>query len=749
MCRSDPRPPNPGMSVADNLASLGLDEEPAQPARRAKTKPASAQEAPKKPKCASAAKPASAQEESPKRKRKSSAAGAAEQASAEEGAKRKKKSGAAANGKRTASAAGAAEPSAQEEGTQQKRRAGAAGAPASKRRERDGEGGAGEDHAAEIEAEIEACDAEIATRKAEEEAAAATQKAEEAKAKAAEEKAQEERAQQEAEAKLQKAQQEAEAKLAQQLAETAKQTAATQKASKAKAAEEKAQEERAQQDAEAKLQKAQQEGEAKEKAKHTVAARQAEAETKRELREMQDTEAQWRRDTERAQQDAETKKAEANAKKAEQDAETNKAEAEKAEEDGKKAKENANIAATDETVESEQAAEAAKKAEEAKPAGSLSKSEQAEEAAMRSLKAEDSALAQPAVNEGKWGNRRAAWASYIRTLEPATKRGCKTEKCPEGIALQIIAGGDKMRTQYFNLFYKYEEWGRVVASEEHMKIVSTCTRTMDCWLTAGQIMDLYKDEAVKNEIIKEKISSRHTWRPHPEIPAIKAAIQYLCAVKDEKVKEAQHIVKSAFKWEGELQGAEAKMAMQDVAARSDKMINDGASGMRAIEDYPAGQVPGTPRTPGTPGGNKGGKGGKTEEDKAAEKAARETANAVAREQAREKRRQDKLLPGPRAQAWCQKVQTYIDGSSEMIGSCAGSTCLPASFAAQYSTTFTAWVGTLSGTRKTLSDYVAQQITPEEREVSAAESLIERFKRDKKGYDMQVKFYSKNKEPTGA
>jgi hypothetical protein len=653
------------MSVADNLASLGLDEEPAQPARRAKTKPASAQEAPKKPKCASAAKPASA--------------GAAEQASAEEGAKRKKKSGAAANGKRTASAAGAAEPSAQEEGTQQKRRAGAAGAPASKRRERDGEGGAGEDHAAEIEAEIEACDAEIeacdaeiATRKA----AAATQKAEEAKAKAAEERAQQE-------AKLQKAQQEAEAKLAQQLAETAKQTAATQKAeeAKAKAAEEKAQEaeaklQKAQQEGEAKLAqqlaekaKAQQEGEAKlaqqlaEKAKHTVAARQAEADAKK------------------TEQDAETKKAEANAKKAEQDAETNKAEAEKAEENGKKAKENANIAATDETVESEQAEEAAKKAEEAKPAG-----------------------------ESKWGNRRAAWASYIRTLEPAIKRGCKTDKCPEGIALQIIAGGEKMRTQYFNLFYKYEEWGRVVASEEHMKIASICTRTMDCWLTAGQIMDLYKDEAVTNEIVKEKSASRHTWRPHPEIPAIKAAIQYLCAVKDEKVNKAQHIVKSAFKWEGELQGAEAKMAMQDVAARSDKMINDGAAGMRAIEDYPAGQVPGTPRTPGTPGGNKGGKGGKTEEDKAAEKAARETANAVAREQAREKRRQDKLLPGPRAQAWCQKVQTYIDGSSEMIGSCAGSTCLPASFAAQYSTTFTAWVNTLEETRKKLSDLVAQHHT---------------------------------------
>ena len=85
------------------------------------------------------------------------------------------------------------------------------------------------------------------------------------------------------------------------------------------------------------------------------------------------------------------------------------------------------------------------------------------------------------------------------------------------------------------------------------------------------------------------------------------------------------------------------------------------------------------------------------------------------------------------------MQTYIDGSSEIIGSCAGSTCkLPASFAAQYSTTFRAWVNTLEETRKKLSDFATKQITPEVGEVAAAESLVERYKRDKKGYDMQVK-----------
>ena len=86
------------------------------------------------------------------------------------------------------------------------------------------------------------------------------------------------------------------------------------------------------------------------------------------------------------------------------------------------------------------------------------------------------------------------------------------------------------------------------------------------------------------------------------------------------------MVKSSLKWEGELQGAEAKMAMQDVAERSSKVLNDGAAGMRAVEDNPAMQIPGTPRglpsVPGaeTPRGNR--KPQQTEEGKAAERAAR-------------------------------------------------------------------------------------------------------------------------------
>ena len=63
-----------------------------------------------------------------------------------------------------------------------------------------------------------------------------------------------------------------------------------------------------------------------------------------------------------------------------------------------------------------------------------------------------------------------------------------------------------MRSQYFNLYYKYESWGTVVASEEHTQMTLKFTRTIDCWLTAGQIMDLYKDASVKDAIIEKGVS---------------------------------------------------------------------------------------------------------------------------------------------------------------------------------------------------------------------------------------------------
>jgi hypothetical protein len=227
-------------------------------------------------------------------------------------------------------------------------------------------------------------------------------------------------------------------------------------------------------------------------------------------------------------------------------------------------------------------------------------------------------------------------------------------------------------------------------------------------------MDLYKDASVKDAIVEEKNLSRHTWRPHPEIPACKAAIQYLCNVKDEKVNEARNVVTKSMKWQGKLQGEEARMVMQVVASRSDKILDK--AGLLPIEDIRDRAAPGTP---GAPGGALGGapqtprtntlgggwcKGGKTAEEKATEKADREAANAHAREQAREQRRQDKLKPAPRAQQWCEKVQTYIGQCGDIMAQCKdASTALPPSFAAQYNVTFTSGINTLEDSRKKLTD----------------------------------------------
>ena len=139
----------------------------------------------------------------------------------------------------------------------------------------------------------------------------------------------------------------------------------------------------------------------------------------------------------------------------------------------------------------------------------------------------------------------------------------------------------------------------------------------------------------------------------------------------------------------------------------------------------------------------GGQGGKKGEDKAAENADREAANAHAREQAREQRRQDKLKPAPRAQQWCDKVQTCIGQCGDIMAQCKdASTALPPSFAAQCNVTFASWIKTLEDSRKKITDWKAAGTEIDEAEVAQCEAPIERFKRDKKGYDMQVKFYRK-------
>ena len=50
------------------------------------------------------------------------------------------------------------------------------------------------------------------------------------------------------------------------------------------------------------------------------------------------------------------------------------------------------------------------------------------------------------------------------------------------------------------------------------------------WLTAGQIKDLYKDEAVAQALVEEKSRSPSTWKPHPDIPHILEARQFLIRV---------------------------------------------------------------------------------------------------------------------------------------------------------------------------------------------------------------------------
>ncbi len=50
-------------------------------------------------------------------------------------------------------------------------------------------------------------------------------------------------------------------------------------------------------------------------------------------------------------------------------------------------------------------------------------------------------------------------------------------------------------------------------------------------MTRGKLLELYHDEQeIVDAIIETKLSDVNMWRPHPEVPQIQAATQYLALV---------------------------------------------------------------------------------------------------------------------------------------------------------------------------------------------------------------------------
>jgi len=162
----------------------------------------------------------------------------------------------------------------------------------------------------------------------------------------------------------------------------------------------------------------------------------------------------------------------------------------------------------------------------------------------------------------------AAWARFNRSLAPATAASSRTEKVPSEVALKLVSMDDKKR--FFSVWMECgQSWATVTAWES----VTCQSKNSDlqgwAWLTRAQIQELYKDGNVADAIVKVKEADPKTWRPHPEVPHLAAAIQYLVMAAETKTKEAVNTTKSGSSIQAELDQDAAKVLLPNMHSKLD------------------------------------------------------------------------------------------------------------------------------------------------------------------------------------
>ena len=152
--------------------------------------------------------------------------------------------------------------------------------------------------------------------------------------------------------------------------------------------------------------------------------------------------------------------------------------------------------------------------------------------------------------------RRAQWMKYMRTFEPAQQRPGKTEKVPDEILMQMAADSD--RSRWFPIWVENgSSWAKVKMSLEKTNSQVEKESEVDMWLTQGQIIDLYKDEAVGKAIVAKKRGIPGCSRPHPDVPDMIEALQYVVRVRSSKAVEFLKTNTQSLGLQGDVTGAGA------------------------------------------------------------------------------------------------------------------------------------------------------------------------------------------------
>ena len=159
--------------------------------------------------------------------------------------------------------------------------------------------------------------------------------------------------------------------------------------------------------------------------------------------------------------------------------------------------------------------------------------------------------------------RKAKWEEFKRTLVLVKERASRTAKCPEHVALELVSSESK--NEWFQKWLAAGcDWGQVTISKDFVEHDVDKGLEVDAWLTEGQLKLLYNDPVVVSALVKTKAANAETWRPRPEIPTCKEAVQYKCRVKTEQLHELEKKTSTRTNLRAELSTEAAKVWLPQV-----------------------------------------------------------------------------------------------------------------------------------------------------------------------------------------
>ena len=271
----------------------------------------------------------------------------------------------------------------------------------------------------------------------------------------------------------------------------------------------------------------------------------------------------------------------------------------------------------------------------------------------------------------------------------------------------------KDRQSYFELWSEKGNWAKVKVFEEHLRLESNTNDHMKSWLTEGQLMDLYKDEEIVNELVKSKKVNAKTWRCHPELPHVMKAIQYHCIISDSQKRTIEDILKKGMRLDAEINADEAGVLLvnQQVSRTSMAIGHNSAS-----NDVDQAQV------------------NRDEEEKTRASEA-EKKKVEKKEALKMALMERKLTPEYKGQMWLKTLQTCIlNAQSEAKKANGGCSGLNTKIAKEFECTFLKDEAALSQCRDALQLALKADTHDGLRDdVIKAEKIVNDFKWDQKAF----------------